>query len=231
MANIVHGLTNLFAGGGATAGWNNYTANKVHGWQNLGFQNAANQYNNYINSNAGMNGQKQAADYAKKETEGMADRMTAKQSAGANKNALKAAVSTNTTKGRAADIAANAASQNYENNYVNNYNAQLAQQNNLMNSANQQLANQLNAQGSLMGAHLTNDQSEYQQAWNNQSQGSRMNAGGGFHDFFSDEKLKDKTKVGLDGEEDIRMAHYKRCGEKLKHMNPNKWNELKWEAR
>lgn len=220
MASIAHGVANLFAGGGATSGWNMNTANQVHGYQNEGFNNAAKTYQNTINSNTGLVGNEKAYNEGLKK----GGKLTQLQSNGAASQALGNAVSAGQTRGRAADMAASSAANAYTNNYAQNVQNQ-------QNVANQQLANQLNAQGTLMGANLTNDQSEYQQAWNNQTQGSKLNAGAGLHDFFSDSKLKDKAKVGLGGDEDIRMAHYKRCGEKLKQMNPNKWNELKWETK
>ena len=218
MASLAHGIANL-AGGGATAGWNMGSASQVANPNNNGFRNTANDYQKSINKTTGQTGYNSGYNMAKQN----ASEMTRLQSNGAGAQALGNAVSAGGTRGRAADSAGQMAANTFSNNYASNMNAQ-------QGMANQALANQLNAQGTLMGANLTNDQAEYQQAWNNHSQGSKMNAGSGINDFFSDEKLKDKTKVGL-GDEDLRMTHYKHCGEKLKHMNPNKWKELKWEAR
>lgn len=218
MASLAHGIANL-AGGGATAGWNMGSASQVASPNNNGFRNAANGYQNFINPTTGQTGYNSGYNMGKAK----AAEMTRLQSNGAGAQALGNAVSAGGTRGRAADSAGQITADTFSKNFASNMNAQ-------QGMANQALANQLNAQGTLMGANLTNDQAEYQQAWNNHSQGSKMNAGAGLNDFFSDEKLKDKTKVGL-GDEDLRMTHYKHCGEKLKHMNPNKWKELKWEAR
>ena len=226
--------------------------------KNEGFNKASEQYGKYIDSNTGktayndaMNAGKtdgsqmynDALGNAKKETAGMADRLTQKQASGAASQALGNAVSSGMTRGRAAMDAGQTAANAYSNAYAQNYNTQLGQQNQLMgtnlgqmnnqqNMYNQQLANQLNAQGTQMGAQLTNDQSQYNQDMNNLKEGKKEATGplGWIADAFSDEKMKDKVKIGL-GDEDLRMTRYKRCGEKLKQMNPNKWKELKWEAK
>lgn len=248
---------------------------------NNGFRNAAKDFGNYINSNTGdtganramnwgmSNGQKMysqaknagvsdgqkmyqnARDESKKETAGMADQLTQKQSSGAASQALGNAVSAGMTRGRAANDSGKIAADAYSNNYANNYNTQLnqqnalmntnlgmqgnmmnanlGQQNNMMNSYNQQLANQLNAQGTLMGANLQNDQTEYQQQWGNVANKQKEGLGLGAL-VGSDRRLKDAVKVGINGKEDCRMARYRRAGDKLKRMNPNKWNDLKWRS-
>lgn len=137
--------------------------------------------------------QNKAATYGKKESSGLANYLTAIQSGGAASQALGNAVSSGMTRGRAALDSGNVAAQAFSNNYANNYNTQLAQQNAMMNAytgnvgnqqaqytnnfnnqqnvANQQLANQINTTGTLMGANLTNDQSEYQQGLRNLDKG------------------------------------------------------------
>lgn len=193
-------------------------ASQVASSNNNGFRNTANDYQKSINKTTGQTGYNSGYNMAKPN----ASEMTRLQSNGAGAQALGNAVSAGGTRGRAADSAGQMAANTFSNNYASNMNAQ-------QGMANQALANQLNAQGTLMGANLTNDQAEYQQAWNNQQQGNKMNIG--LSAFVgSDKKLKDSVKVGL-GDEDLRMTHYKHCGEKLKHMNPNKWTELKWEAK
>lgn len=194
--------------------------NNVRNYKNEEFNKAATKYQETIDSNTGLAGNNKAYQEGLKK----GGQLTQLQSNGAASQALGNAVSAGQTRGRAADMAASQAANAYTNNYANNVQNQ-------QNVANQQLANQLNAQGTLMGAQLSNDQSEYQQAWNNQAQGNKLELGLGALVGGSDEKLKSKIKVGLGDDEDLRMAHYKRCGEKLKHMNPNKWDELKWEAK
>lgn len=230
---------------------------------NQGYTKAGEQYEKYIGSNTGKSGyndSKNAGVYdgtnmyntaynnAKNATNGMADQLTAKQSAGAASLARGAARSSGMTKAQAADMGANQAANNYANNYTNNYNTQLGQQNNLMNTNlgqmnaqqaayNQNLMNQLNAQGTKMGADLTNDQAKFQQQIKNQEVAEKNNSKnkkglfGFIKDIFSDEELKtDKAKVGIGGDEDLRLVHYRNTCEKLKHMNPNKWEELKWKG-
>lgn len=188
---------------------------------NEGFNKAATKYQDTINSNTGLAGNNKAYQEGLKK----GGQLTQLQSNGAASQALGSAVSAGQTRGRAADMAASQAANAYTNNYANNVQNQ-------QNVANQQLANQLNAQGTLMGAQLTNDQSQYNQGMNNLKEGKKEATGplGWITDAFSDEKMKDKVKIGL-GDEDLRMTHYKNCGEKLKQMNPNKWKELKWEAK
>lgn len=231
--------------------------------QNQGYKKSSQQYDEYINNNTGQQGYNASRDAgindgtqmyqsafnnAKNETAGLADNLTAKQSAGAASLARGAARSSGMTKAQAADMGANQAANNYANNYTNNYNTQLGQQNNLMNTNlgqmnaqqnayNQNLMNQLNAQGTKMGADLTNDQAVYQQNIKNQETADKRNANnkkslfGFVGDLFSDENLKtNKAKVGIGGDEDLRLVHYRNTCEKLKHMNPNKWEELKWQG-
>ena len=234
----------------------NTGANAANSSMNWGMSNGQKMYSQA--KNAGVSdGQKMyqnARDESKKETAGMADQLTQKQSSGAASQALGNAVSAGMTRGRAANDSGKIAADAYSNNYANNYNTQLnqqnalmntnlgmqgnmmnanlGQQNNMMNAYSQQLANNQNAYGTLMSSNLAADQAKYNQNWNNQKQASKASTGilGNVMDAISDGSLKDKAKVGLDGEEDIRMAHYKRCGDKLKRMNPNKWKELKWEG-
>lgn len=196
--------------------------NSVINSRNKNFSNAASLYGNLINTNTGLAGNNTAYQEGLKK----GGQLTQLQSNGAASQALGSAVSAGQTRGRAADMAASQAANAYTNNYANNVQNQ-------QNVANQQLANQLNAQGTLMGAHLTNDQSEYNQQMNNLKQGKKQATGplGWISDAFSDESMKDKIKVGLDDGGDLRMERYKRCGEKLKHMNPHKWQDLKWEAK
>lgn len=196
--------------------------NSVINPKNEAFNNAASKYQETIDKNTGKAGYNTGYGMAKKNA---AD-MTQLQSNGAASQALGSAVSAGQTRGRAADMAASQAANAYTNNYANNINNQ-------QNQANQALANQLNAQGTLMGAHLTNDQAQYNQQMNNLKQGKKQATGplGWISDAFSDESMKDKIKVGLGDGGDLRMEHYKRCGEKLKHMNPHKWQDLKWEAK
>lgn len=194
------------------------TANQIASPYNKNFRNNAINYQKTADKTTGQAGYNSGYNMAKPN----ASEMTRLQSNGAGAQALGNAVSAGGTRGRAADSAGQTAANTYSNNYASNMNAQ-------QGMANQALANQLNAQGTLMGANLTNDQAEYQQVWNNQQQGTKMNFGLGAL-VGSDKKLKDSVKVGL-GDEDLRMTHYKHCGEKLKHMNPNKWTELKWEAK
>lgn len=217
MSSIAHGVMNMIAPGASfMTDWNKKSANNVANPNNEGFNNAAKKYQENIDSNTGKKGYDSGYNMAKKN----ASDMTQLQSNGAASQALGNAVSAGQTRGRAADMAAQSAANAYTNNYANNMNNQ-------QGMANQALANQLNAQGTLMGAQLTNDQAQYQQNWNNYTQGSKMNAGAGFFDVFSDENAKDTVKVGK-GSDDLRMIHYRNCGKKLKSMNPNKWEELKW---
>ena len=220
MSAIAHGVMNMLMPGSSTmTNWNKSSAKNVANPQNAGYNKAAEKYQDTINDNTGASGYNKGYGMAKKNA---AD-LTRLQSQGAASQALGTAVSSGMTRGRAADMAANQSANAYTNNYAQNVNNQ-------QNMANQQLANQLNAQGTLMGSQLTNDQSQYQQNWNNYTQGSKMNAGAGFFDVFSDENTKDSVKVGK-GNDDLRMIHYKNCGKKLKNMNPNRWNELKWEGK
>ena len=231
--------------------------------QNQGYKQSSQQYGEYIDNNTGQQGYnasrnagmndgtqmyQSALGNAKNETAGLADNLTAKQSAGAASLARGAARSSGMTKAQAADMGANQAANNYANNYAANYNTQLGQQNNLMNTNlgqmnaqqniyNQNLMNQLNAMGTKMGADLTNDQAQYQQGIKNQEVAEKRNATnkkglwGFLGNIFSDENLKtDKTKVGIGNSDDLRMIHYRNTCEKLKHMNPNKWNDLKWKG-
>lgn len=194
------------------------TANNVRDYRNQGFNNAAQQYGNLINNNTGANGYNAGYEMA----QGKANDLTNKQASQAAAQSVSARQSAGMNRGRAAmDAGADAA-----NTYAQQYGANM---NNQQNAANQQLANQLNAQGTLMGAQLTNDQAEYNQAWNNQKQGGKANNGlGGFiGDVLSDGDSKNKTEVGLP-DKDLRMVRYEKCGEKLRHMNPNRWEELKW---
>lgn len=220
MSSVAHGLANmLMPGSSIMTDWNKKSAGNVANPNNEGFNKAATKYQDTINSNTGLAGNNKAYQEGLKK----GGQLTQLQSNGAASQALGSAVSAGQTRGRAADMAASQAANAYTNNYANNVQNQ-------QNVANQQLANQLNAQGTLMSANLTNDQSQYQQNWNNYTQGSKMNAGAGFFDVFSDKNAKDSIKVGKDSD-DLRMIHYRNCGEKLKQMNPNKWNELKWEAK
>lgn len=227
------------------------TANNVRDYKNQGFSNAAQQYGNLINSNTGANGYNQsfsqgmndgtqmyksAYNNARGDARSLADEVSQMQ-AGKAASAATQAARPLVGRGAAALLASKAAADAYANTYGNNFNNQfgnlmnsnLGAMNNQQNAANQQLANQLNAQGTLMGAQLTNDQAEYNQAWNNQKQGGKANNGlGGFiGDVLSDGDSKNKTKVGLP-DKDLRMVRYEKCGEKLRHMNPNRWEELKW---
>jgi hypothetical protein len=257
MATLGTIIQSAFDPSGASKTQKGYVDDVVNS-KNEGFNKASEQYGKYIDSNTGktayndsMNAGKsdgsqmfnEAVANAQNKTAGMADRITQKQANGAASEALGNAVSSGMTRGRAAMDAGQTAANAYSNAYAQNYNTQLGQQNQLMganlgqmnnqqNMYNQQLANQLNAQGTQMGAHLTNDQSQYNQGMNNLKEGKKEATGplGWVVDAFSDEKMKDKVKIGL-GDEDLRMTRYKRCGEKLKQMNPNKWNELKWEAK
>ena len=215
---LIHSLINPTE----ASSYNKKSMDSVVNSQNANFQNAANQYGNYINTNTGLTGNNTAYNEGKKKG---AD-LTRLQSNGAASQTLGAVTSAGGTRGRAADAAGQASAQTFANNYAQNVQNQ-------QNVANQQLANQLNAQGTLMGAQLTNDQAQYNQGMNNLKQGKKDATGplGWLTDAFSDGKLKDSVKVGLDGESDLRMAHYKRCGEKLKQMNPHKWQDLKWEAK
>ena len=251
-------MSSVLDWGGSLFGGKSWADNKVD--PNLkNFQNAANDYKSHIDQNTGVNaynasknagmndGQsmyQNARKEAKNETAGMADKLTNKQANGAASQALGNAVSSGMTRGRAAMDSGQTAANAYSNNYANNYNTQLAQQNalmntnlgqqnNMMNAYSQQLANNQNAYGTLMSSNLAADQAKYNQNWNNQKQASKASTGilGNVMDAISDGSLKDKARVGLDGEEDIRMAHYKRCGDKLKRMNPNKWKELHWEGK
>lgn len=258
MSSIIHSVGNLLIPGSeAMAKWNSKSGGYIANPENQGYNNAAGTYQDTINQTTGKQGYKSAKDTgtkdgsemyhnaynnARNQTAGIAEQITNKQTGGANAQALKQAQSSGMTRGQAALMAQQSGADTYANNYANNYNTQLAQQNNLMNTNlgqqnnmmnayNQAQANQLNAQGTLMGSQLTNDQSQYQQKWNNYAQGSKMNAGAGVLDIFSDKKTKDSVKVGLGNGGDLRMEHYKRCGEKLKNMNPNKWKELHWEGK
>lgn len=220
MSSIAHGLANMIMPGSSSmTNWNKSSAANVANPNNEGFNKAATKYQDTIDRNTGLAGNNTAY----KEGLKKGGQLTQLQSNGAASQALGSAVSAGQTRGRAADMAASQAANAYTNNYANNVQNQ-------QNVANQQLANQLNAQGTLMSANLTNDQSQYQQNWNNYTQGSKMNAGAGFFDVFSDENAKDTVKVGK-GSDDLRMIHYRNCGKKLKQMNPNKWKELKWEAK
>lgn len=127
--------------------------------------------------------------------------------------------------------------QNYSNMAAQDYGTQLGQLNTQQGVYNQGLMNQLNAQGTKMGADLTNDQAQFQQQTKNQEVAENRNARnkkglfGWVKDIFSDEELKtNKAKVGIGGDEDLRLIHYRNTCEKLKHMNPNKWEELKWKG-
>lgn len=230
--------------------------NAANSSMNWGTTNGQKMYNQA--KTAGMSdGQRMyqnARDESKKETAGMADRLTQKQSSGAASEALGNMVSAGMTRGRSANDSGKIAAA-VANNFANNYNTQLSQQNalmntnlgmqgnmmnanlgqqnNMMNAYSQQLANNQNALGTLMSANLNADQAQYNQNWNNNKQASKMQTGilGNVMDAISDEKLKDKVNVGIDGNEDCRMARYKRAGEKLKRMNPNKWKELHWEGK
>lgn len=216
---------------GGFFGGKSYADKKVN--PNLeSFRNSANDYKNAISSNTGENAYNKSLAAGKKETAGLADQLTQKQANGAASQAVGAAVSSGMTRGRAGADAAKQAGNMYANLYGQNYQTQLNQQNNLMNAYSQQLANNQNALGTLMSANLNADQAQYNQNWNNQKQASKMQTGilGNVMDAISDEKLKDKVNVGIDGNEDCRMARYRRASEKLKRMNPNKWNELKWRA-
>lgn len=197
------------------------------------FRNSANDYKNGISSNTGENAYNKSLAAGEKETAGLADQLTQKQANGAAAQALGAARTAGHTKGRTSRSAENVAANTYANLYGQNYQTQLNQQNNLMNAYSQQLANNQNALGTLMSANLNGDQAQYNQNWNNNKQASKMQTGilGNVMDAISDEKLKDKVNVGIDGNEDCRMARYKRAGEKLKRMNPNKWKELHWEGK
>ena len=257
MASLGTIIQSAFNPSGASQTQKGYVDNVVSP-KNEGFNKSSEQYGKYIDSNTGKNAYNDAMNAgktdgnqmynnalgnAKKETAGMADRITQKQASGAASQALGNAVSSGMTRGRAAMDAGQTAANAYSNAYAQNYNTQLGQQNQLMganlgqmnnqqNMYSQQLANQLNAQGTQMGAQLTNDQSQYNQNMNNLKEGKKEATGplGWITDAFSDEKMKDKVKIGL-GDEDLRMTHYKRCGKKLSQMNPNKWKELKWEAK
>lgn len=219
MGIISNLISNIFDPFG-TAKRGQAAGNSVASANNEQFNKAAGQYGNYINTNTGLTGNNTAYNEGKKKGEDL----TRLQSNGAASQTLGAVTSAGGTRGRAADAAGQASAQTFANNYAQNVQNQ-------QNVANQQLANQLNAQGTLMGAQLTNDQAQYNQAWNNTAQGSKLNLGLGALVGGSDEKLKDKVKVGLKDDDDLRMAHYKRCGEKLKNMNPHKWQDLKWEAK
>lgn len=194
------------------------TASNVRDYRNQGFRNDAQKFGNYINTNVGVNGYNTGYEMA----QGKANDLTNKQASQAGAQSVTARQSAGMNRGRASmDAGADTA-----NTFAQQYGANM---NNQQNAANQQLANQLNAQGTLMGANLTNDQAEYQQAWNNQKQGGKANNGlGGFlGDVMSDEGSKNIKKVGLP-DKDLRMVRYEKCGEKLRHMNPNRWEELKW---
>lgn len=220
MASLGTIIQSAFDPSGASKTQKGYVDNVVSP-NNEAFKKASEQYGKYINSNTGLAGNNTAYNEGLKK----GGQLTQLQSNGAASQALGSAVSAGQTRGRAADMAASQAANAYTNNYANNVQNQ-------QNVANQQLANQLNAQGTQMGAHLTNDQSQYNQGMNNLKEGKKEATGplGWITDAFSDEKMKDKVKIGL-GDEDLRMTRYKRCGEKLKQMNPNKWKELKWEER
>lgn len=214
---------------GAMFGGKSWADNKVD--PNLkGFQNAKNEYKNNIDKNTGVNAYNASYNTGMAKAKELADTQTRLASNGAGAQALGAARTAGHTKGRASRTAENVAGNTYANMYGQNFgNAFNGQQ----NAYAQQLANQQNAYGTLMSSNLAADQAQYNQNWNNQKQASKASTGplGMVMDAISDESLKDKAKVGIDGEEDIRMAHYKRCGDKLKRMNPNKWKELRWEGK
>ena len=220
MATLGTLIQSAFDINGASNTQKSYVDNVVSP-NNGAFNKSSEQYGKYINSNTGANGYNSGYNMAKPN----ASEMTRLQSNGAGAQALGNAVSAGGTRGRATDSAGQMAANTFSNNYANNVQNQ-------QNVANQQLANQINSQGTLMGAQLTNDQAQYNQNMNNLKEGKKEATGplGWITDAFSDEKMKDKVKIGL-GDEDLRMTRYKRCGKKLKQMNPNKWNELKWEAK
>lgn len=167
-------------------------ANTSYTW---GKDKGENQTTNSFNTGLanGSKIQDNALNYAKQQTNGMANKLTAVQSGGAASQALGNAVSSGMTRGRASMDAGNAAANAFTNNYANNYNTQLGQQNNLMNAytgnvtgqqsvynnnlnnqqnfMGQQLANQINTTGTLMGAHLSGDQARYQQNIENEKMG------------------------------------------------------------
>lgn len=225
MGVLTNAVQNIFdPKGGAQR--NKSFGDSIANSKNEDFRNSANKYQQTIDSNTGKSGYQTSYNQAKKDASELADKITSKQANGAASQAVGAAVSSGMTRGRAGADAAKQAGNMYANLYGQNYGNAF---NNQQNAMNQQLANQLNAQGTLMGANLQNNQAEYQQAWGNVSNGEKANLGlSGL--IGSDKRLKDSVKVGIDGDEDCRMARYKRAGEKLKKMNPNKWNELKWRS-
>lgn len=170
----------------------NTGANTSYTWgKNQGKSQTTDSFNTGIANGSKI--QDNALNYAKQQTNGMANNLTAIQSGGAASQALGNAVSSGMTRGRASMDAGNAAANAFTNNYANNYNTQLGQQNNLMNAytgnvtgqqgvynnnvnnqqnfMGQQLANQINTTGTLMGAHLSGDQARYQQNIENEKMG------------------------------------------------------------
>lgn len=214
---------------GAMFGGKSWADSKVD--PNLkGFQDAEKAYKNNIDKNTGVNAYNASYNTGMSKAKELADTQTRLAANGAASQALGSMTSAGHTKGRAAAEASNIAANQYANMYGQNFgNAFNGQQ----NAYAQQLANQQNAYGTLMSSNIAADQAKYNQNWNNQKQASKASTGplGMVMDAISDESLKDKAKVGIDDEKDLRMAHYKRCSDKLKRMNPNKWKELRWEGK
>ena len=207
MGVLLNAVQNIFDPSGS-ANRSKKFGDSIANSRNEDFRNSANKYQQTIDSNTGDAGYNKSSNMAKN-TAGIIANQAAANSLG---NRMAAGM----TRGRAQMDSGQDAANTYSNVFAGQQNA-----------ASQQLANQLNAQGTLMGANLQNNQAEYQQAWGNVSNGEKANLGlSGL--IGSDKRLKDSVKVGIDGDEDCRMARYKRAGEKLKRMNPNKWNELKW---
>lgn len=202
---------------------------KVVNSQNVNYQKARDDYRKNLDKNTGANAYNASYNTGKAKAKELADEQTRLAAQNAAQQAYGRMISSNISKGRSAMDASNGAS-NYAQMYGNAFGNAFQNQ---QNAYAQQLANQQNAYGTLMSSEFANDQAQYNQGMNNIARGTKTMAGpwGMIGDALSDESLKDKAKVGIDDEKDLRMAHYKRCSDKLKRMNPNKWKELHWEGR